>query len=157
MRAMLTTIGGLTALTAALSLSPAPAHACGDATAAAETTSKEKGILQLSVAAVAAMIKGAQDDGDAVFVYDVNSDRTRREMGVVPGAVMLDSSVRYQVSVLPSDRGAPLIFYCANTMCGASKEAAKRAVRAGYYNVAVMAEGIAGWRKAGLAIEPVRI
>jgi rhodanese-related sulfurtransferase len=35
----------------------------------------------------------------------------------------------------------------------ASHEAARRAVKAGYTNVNVMAPGIAGWREAGLRVE----
>jgi rhodanese-related sulfurtransferase len=35
----------------------------------------------------------------------------------------------------------------------ASHEAARRAVKAGYTNVSVMAAGIAGWHEAGLRVE----
>jgi rhodanese-related sulfurtransferase len=37
----------------------------------------------------------------------------------------------------------------------ASHEAARRAVANGYTNVAVMADGIEGWHKAGKPVEPV--
>jgi len=36
----------------------------------------------------------------------------------------------------------------------ASHEAARRAVAAGYTNVSVMTDGIAGWHHAGKPIEP---
>jgi len=35
----------------------------------------------------------------------------------------------------------------------ASHEAARRAVKAGYTNVSVMADGITGWRDAGLHVD----
>ena len=53
------------------------------------------------------------------------------------------------VSELPADKSKQLVFYCANTQCGASHEAAEKAITAGYTNVKVMPEGIAGWVKAG--------
>jgi rhodanese-related sulfurtransferase len=70
-------------------------------------------------------------------------------MGVIPNAVLLTSDADYALSELPTDKSKPLVFYCANTMCGASHHAAERAMTAGYTNVKVMPEGIAGWVKAG--------
>ena len=37
----------------------------------------------------------------------------------------------------------------------ASHEAARRAVKAGYTDVSVMADGIAGWKAAGEATDPI--
>jgi hypothetical protein len=48
-------------------------------------------------------------------LYDANGARTRDEYGVIPGAYLLDSDDHYNLSVLPPDKGATLVFYCANT------------------------------------------
>ncbi|MCA9678206.1 MAG: rhodanese-like domain-containing protein [Kofleriaceae bacterium] len=84
---------------------------------------------------------------------DANNASTRARAGVIPGATLLTSYSDYDLSVLPTDKGKKLVFYCANEMCGASHAAAERAVIAGYTDVGVMPAGIAGWAKAG---KPVR-
>ena len=80
---------------------------------------------------------------------DANGKETRTSQGVIPGAVLLTSSSQYAVSELPADKSSKLVFYCANQKCGASHAAAKRAMENGYTNVAVLPEGIAGWKQAG--------
>ena len=92
--------------------------------------------------------------GDCVPV-DANGTETRKKMGVVPGAVLLTDSDSFQLSELPADKAKPLVFYCANTRCGASHTAAEKALTAGYTNVKVMPDGIAGWVKAGKKIQNI--
>jgi rhodanese-related sulfurtransferase len=77
---------------------------------------------------------------------DANGELTRRKMGVIPGAVLL---VDDSIANLPADKSKGLVFYCANPACGASHEAATKAILAGYSNVKVLPDGIAGWVKAG--------
>jgi rhodanese-related sulfurtransferase len=86
-----------------------------------------------------------------VAILDANSDDVRKDKGVVPGAVRLSSYDKYALSELPQDKDTLLIFYCYNWLCTASDEAADRAIKAGYNNVARMREGITGWQefKAG--------
>ncbi|MDQ3367572.1 MAG: rhodanese-like domain-containing protein [Myxococcota bacterium] len=88
----------------------------------------------------------AAGTGQAV---DANGDPTRKKLGVIPGAVLLSDSETFLPSELPADKAKPLVFYCANTHCGASHEAAAKALTAGYTNVKVLPDGIAGWVKAG--------
>ena len=83
---------------------------------------------------------------------DANGDATRQRMGVIPGAVLLTDSESFQLAELPADKSKPLVFYCANTYCGASHQAADKAILAGYTNVAVLPDGIAGWVKAGMRV-----
>ncbi len=85
----------------------------------------------------------------AAIPVDANGDRTRQKLGVIPGAVLLSDSETFLPSELPTDKAKPLVFYCANTSCGASHEAAAKALTAGYRDVRVLPEGIAGWTKAG--------
>lgn len=86
--------------------------------------------------------------GDCQAV-DANGDATRKKLGVIPGAVLLSDSEAFSTSELPKDKSKTLVFYCANTHCSASEEAAARALTAGYKNVKVLPEGIAGWVAAG--------
>jgi rhodanese-related sulfurtransferase len=78
---------------------------------------------------------------------DANGDPTRRQMGVIPGAVLLTDMD--SLDKLPADKATSLVFYCANPACGASEYAAAKAMTAGYTHVKVLPEGIAGWVKAG--------
>ncbi len=86
--------------------------------------------------------------GDCTPV-DANGDPTRKKLGVIPGAVLLSDYETFTPAELPADKAKPLVFYCANSHCGASHEAATRAITAGYSNVKVLPDGIAGWVKAG--------
>jgi rhodanese-related sulfurtransferase len=90
--------------------------------------------------------------GECVPV-DANGDGTRKKMGTLPGAVLLTDSETFNVSELPADKSKTLVFYCANTRCGASHTAAEKALTAGYTNVKVMPDGIAGWVKAGKKVQ----
>ena len=84
------------------------------------------------------------------------SEFTRTTEGVIPGAHILTSYDSYDVAKeLPKDHATKLVFYCANTSCGASHEAASKALTAGYTNVKVLPEGIAGWVKAGKKIQSI--
>ena len=92
--------------------------------------------------------------GECVPV-DANGSETRKKMGVVPGAVLLTDSESFQLAELPADKSKTLVFYCANTRCGASHTAAEKAITAGYTNVKVMPDGIAGWVKAGKKVQNI--
>ena len=86
---------------------------------------------------------------------DANNQTTRQHEGVVPGAVLLTDSESFALTELPADKAKPLVFYCANTRCGASHHAASKAIAAGYTNVKVMPDGIAGWVKAGKKVQNI--
>ena len=86
---------------------------------------------------------------------DANGEGTRKKMGVIPGAVLLTDSESYSTSELPADKSKTLVFYCANTHCSASHEAAARALTAGYMNVKVLPDGIAGWVQAGKKVQNI--
>lgn len=86
-----------------------------------------------------------------VFVFDANP-RELYASKHVPGArwVQWDAVT---AEVLPADRDATVIFYCANESCSASTEAAVSAVRRGWRRVGVMPAGIFGWKRAGKPME----
>lgn len=89
-------------------------------------------------------------------VFDANGPDFRKQNGTIPGAVLLTSSSSYDLKELPKAKDASLVFYCANTMCSASEAAAKRATEAGYTNVAVLPDGLMGWKAAGQKTAPVK-
>ena len=123
-------------LLAALAVGPAPTAATQD-----------DGFKLIHVTDLSNM---ESDAARPVHVYDANGDDTRQKEGIIPGAVLLSSFNSYDVAkTLPQDKSSALVFYCGNTKCMASHAAAKRAAQAGYANVSVMAEGIAGWKQAG--------
>jgi rhodanese-related sulfurtransferase len=80
---------------------------------------------------------------------DANGETTRKKLGVIPDAVLLSDYEKYDPAELGADKAKPLVFYCANRQCGASHDAAAKARTAGYTNVKVLPDGIAGWVKAG--------
>jgi hypothetical protein len=54
------------------------------------------------------------NDGKSLHIYDANVAETRSKYGVIPGATLLDSDNNYDLAVLPSNKNAKLVFYCAN-------------------------------------------
>ena len=86
-----------------------------------------------------------------VYIYDVNVPELW-ERGHLPGAIHIDRPDFRRM--LPRDKKAKLVFYCANRLCLASRAAAEEACRRGYRNVYVMPEGIFGWMGSGRPAEP---
>ena len=92
--------------------------------------------------------------GAQVAIFDANVESTRSFVGIIPGAHLLPTGDNDELlKRLPADKDRPVVFYCANTYCSASEQAAERAIAGGYANVGVLVDGIYGWRKAG---QPVR-
>lgn len=89
----------------------------------------------------------AQLGKPGVFLFDANP-KDFYEHGHLPGAqwVQFDAVT---AGVLPADRTAHLIFYCANELCTASHTAARSALALGYANTFLMPQGFIGWKKSG--------
>jgi hypothetical protein len=49
-----------------------------------------------------------------IQAVDCNHEMLRKKMGVLPGAILVESSNDYPASVLPANKGAKLVFYCAD-------------------------------------------
>jgi hypothetical protein len=81
-------------------------------------------------------------------ILDVNPESVRNKHGVIPGAIKLSGYNSFAVSELPSEKNNQLIFYCYNQSCGASIQAANRALGFGYAKVSVLKVGILGWNQA---------
>jgi len=110
---------------------------------------EQKKIAEVTVTDVAHFVKDK-----SATILDANDADTRKEYGVVPGAVLLASHQEYPLSVLPAAKADKLVFYCGGTQCRASDTAAARAASAGYSDVSVMRAGIRGWKDAGQATSP---
>jgi rhodanese-related sulfurtransferase len=138
-------LAGATCATMAIAChsTPSPDQSAPSAPAAAADA---KPVAEVSVSDVQSYIHSK-----SATVFDANDSDTRKEYGVVPGAVLLASHKDYPLSVLPATKTDKLVFYCGGTQCRASDAAAARAASAGYTDVAVMRAGIRGWKDAGLA------
>jgi hypothetical protein len=62
---------------------------------------------EISVADVAAGLEAKQ-----LTVLDCNGESTRKRVGVLPGAILVDDEETFTASILPPDKTAKLVFYC---------------------------------------------
>jgi len=138
---------------------PAPKGASGDPAAVAmatPTTGPETEASAPTTAAVGEvtvpeLIKMLADK--SATAIDANNDSTRRQLGVIPGAVRLSSFSSFAESELPADKSKTLVFYCTNPSCESAPNAAKTAASAGYVDVRVLSAGVTGWAKAGHPVD----
>ena len=140
-------------LTSAAAVCATLAVACHTSTPApteqaAPSAAEEKKLAEVTVSDVEHFVKDK-----SATIFDANDADTRKEYGVVPGAVLL-SGKEYPLSALPAAKADKLVFYCGGTQCRASDKAAARAASAGYSDVSVMRAGIRGWKDAGQATSP---
>ena len=70
----------------------------------------EKDLREISVADAAAALEAK----NATFV-DCNGDKTRKRVGVIPGAILIEDEETFTADVLPADKATKLIFYCGGT------------------------------------------
>ena len=85
-----------------------------------------------------------------VTFYDVNTLEIWAD-GYIPGAIFFN--VGNWKKLLPEDKDAPLVFYCANRLCSSSEIAAYEVMQLGYTNVMQMPDGIYGWKLSGHKFE----
>jgi len=144
---MINRIAKLSLLGVVCTLSAVACHSSADKAAdiaAPSASADAKPVPEVSVNDVQTFIKNK-----SATVFDANDADTRKQYGVVPGALLLDHK-EYSLSVLPAAKSDKLVFYCGGTQCRASDKAAARAASAGYSDVSVMRAGIRGWKDAGL-------
>ncbi|MEC4728020.1 rhodanese-like domain-containing protein [Shewanella sp. D64] len=85
-----------------------------------------------------------------VYFFDVNTLELWAE-GYIPGAIYFN--VKDWKKLLPVNKDAVMVFYCANRLCNASEIAAHEALKLGYTGVRQMPDGIYGWRLANRVTE----
>jgi rhodanese-related sulfurtransferase len=86
-----------------------------------------------------------------VTLIDVNGTESY-VAGHIPGAIDFEANEPRLATLLPADKNALIVAYCANEGCNAYKLGAAAASKLGYANVKHFPLGIEGWKKAG---EPV--
>jgi rhodanese-related sulfurtransferase len=87
-----------------------------------------------------------------VTVLDANGTSSYRD-GHIPGALDFDAVKGKLASVLPADKSALIVAYCANEDCPDYREAAEAAEALGYTNIKHYAPGILGWKESGARVE----
>ena len=90
----------------------------------------------------------------SVVLLDANGSDSYRE-GHIPGAIDFIAHEQELAKLLPSDKNALIVAYCANEQCGAYKTAANEAISLGYTNVKHFAPGIQGWVKSGAPTDKI--
>ena len=90
-----------------------------------------------------------------VTVLDNNGTDSYKD-GHIPTALNFQDVKRDLASVLPSDKSALIVAYCANEQCPAYREAAAAAEELGYTNVKHYAKGIMGWKRSGAKVETAK-
>jgi rhodanese-related sulfurtransferase len=73
--------------------------------------------------------------------------------GHIPGALDFQAVKARLASVLPKDKAALIVAYCADEDCPDYREAAEAAEELGYTNIRHYAPGIAGWKDSGSPVE----
>jgi rhodanese-related sulfurtransferase len=86
--------------------------------------------------------------GKKVTLLDCNGTETYGK-GHIPGAIDFTKTKDSIASMLPKDKGALIVAYCANENCTAYQQGAKAAKELGYTNVKHYAKGIMGWKDSG--------
>lgn len=84
-----------------------------------------------------------------VVLLDVNGSSSY-DKAHIPGAIDFTKVKEDKLaSLLPKDKGALIVAYCANENCSAYQKGAKAAKELGYTNVKHYSKGIMGWKDAG--------
>jgi rhodanese-related sulfurtransferase len=87
-----------------------------------------------------------------VTLLDANGTQSW-EKGHIPGAINFFAKQDYLGTILPRDKGALIVAYCAGPKCKAYQAAAKAAEKLGYTNIRHLSAGIEGWKDAGEKME----
>lgn len=86
-----------------------------------------------------------------VVLLDVNGTESYNA-GHIPGALNFEKVRGNLKHVLPANKNALIVAYCANPSCGAYKQGARAAMQLGYTNVKHYSPGIMGWKASGAKI-----
>jgi hypothetical protein len=84
----------------------APLAACSRSEKA-DSSKHEVALPEISVADAAAGMEAKQ-----VTFVDCNNAQTRKSLGIIPGAILVDDEETFTANALPADKAAKLVFYC---------------------------------------------
>jgi rhodanese-related sulfurtransferase len=83
-----------------------------------------------------------------ITLIDSRPKRAKYDLGHIPMAISIpDMEFDENMGKLPQNKESLLIFYCEGPECKLSHNSAKKAVKLGYKNVKVYADGFPGWMK----------
>jgi len=92
-----------------VALATAAVSGCSKSEEAAAGKKAEDNLASMTVDQVEAAVTAKK-----AIAVDCNTDKTRQKMGIVPGAILVDDTETYPVSLLPAEKSTQLVFYCAN-------------------------------------------
>jgi len=95
-----------------IALSLAAVSGCNSDKAAAGDKSADKAKADFPAMTMDEVQKGI--DAKQLTAVDCNGDRTRKKLGVLPGAIVVSDEESFAASELPADKTTKLVFYCAN-------------------------------------------
>ena len=89
---------------------------------------------------------------DDLVVVDTRNSEEYQEVHIKGAINVPQKKFKKYAHLLPKKRSARIIFYCNGVKCGKSKKAAKKALKMGYTQVLVYAEGMPVWEEKGMPI-----
>jgi len=126
---------------------------------AADTPTSEKGIVVVDPAKAKSLL----DSGVPMFDVRVANEYVEAHIKGAKSIPYKEKSAKtrefdsaldnFDLTRLPADKVAPVIFYCNGTECWKSYKASVVSVRAGYKKVYWLRTGIPDWKSKGFPVE----
>ncbi|XOF32877.1 MAG: rhodanese-like domain-containing protein [Candidatus Electrothrix sp. YB6] len=151
----------LTLLVYALSVTGAWGENAGDATQQQPGSSDSAVIAPVTVRPTkdgyalidtAGLKKSIDTEPADLVVVDARNPEEYQEVHIKGAINVPQKKFKKYAHLLPKDKSARIIFYCNGVKCGKSKKAAKEALKLGYTQVIVYAEGMPVWEEKGMPI-----
>ena len=99
-------------------------------------------------------LKALLDEQKHMVLIDARTKEEYQEAHISGAISIPEKNFDESISLLPSDKGSLLVFYCNGVKCGKSKKAARKADDLGYKNILIYSEGFPVWEEKGLKIVP---
>jgi rhodanese-related sulfurtransferase len=81
-----------------------------------------------------------------MLLVDARPKQGKYDKGHIPGSVSIpDTRFDDFKGMLPTDKGFPIVYYCGGLKCKLSHKSAQKAIKLGYTDVKVFAEGYPKW------------
>ncbi len=92
------------------------------------------------------------ENGTEITVVDARNPEEYQEVHIKGAINIPEKKFSDHLENLPADKDSSIVFYCNGVKCGKSKKAAVKAMKSGYVNVYVYAEGMPVWEEKGMPI-----
>ncbi len=93
-----------------------------------------------------------ESDPEKCVVIDARNPEEYQEVHIQGAVNVPQKHFSQYAHLLPQEKSAQIIFYCNGIKCGKSRKAAIKAIKMGYDNVLVYAEGMPVWEEKGMPI-----